>query len=1246
MKNEFIELAKKYRYNDKDLLKYNESLENLYTFSSQGKGLIEHIEFNNQDKILYIGNINISQIKFILDKTCDLTYYSEKDINLDLLEYYFNDNNNFKISKSLIDLSEYRFDKILIIGELDKNYKRKIREYKSLLKSSGSLIIAINNIYGLKYILGAENKEFSLSYDELIELIKEMNFENTNIYFPFPDYKVPITIYSREYMNIDEISNDIPAYNYPKCSIRQLKDIYFDFYKHGDLHKAVNSFLLVTNDKSREIFVKYNRNRKEAYAIKTSILKLDGKYIVRKSALSEASKEHIFNIAKSYYRLREENKKIIYLEPKLSDDGNYIDFEYINGKNLSISILEKIKDKKLDIQYIKNIFSDIVSDGISNIDANFDNFIIQDNKIIAIDYEWVSNKILNKKYSYYRALQSFYNKYNNKLCDSLETILKEFDISEENIKEFEAIEKKFQEKVHGDNQEIYLDNYLVDFKYGKDIENLWDKYLELKDNYEDKSLSVEKLMELKRLTENHVINLENIIENLRAENTNIIHLNNTIKHLNKHLSIIYRVYRKIKTIINNKFPRGTKRRRVLSYIKFLLIRPIYLFKQLATKEGRNKILGNINIGEEYLNSGELKFEYFDKPKLSIIIPVYNQINYTYNCLVSILKNTNNLSYEVIIADDVSSDETKNLSRYVKNIVISRNTSNQGFLRNCNQAAKIAKGEYILFLNNDTVVEKDCFLNMIKLYESDNSIGLVGAKFVYPDGRLQEAGGIIWSDGSAWNFGRFDNPNKCQYNYVKDVDYISGACIMLNRKLWKEIGGFDDRFAPAYCEDSDLCFEVRKRGLRVVYQPKSVVIHFEGISNGTDVNGSGLKKYQIENSEKLKNKWEKELKEQFDNNESPEVFRARERSKNKKIILFIDHYVPTFDKDAGSKTTYQYLKMLVKKGYIVKFLGDNFLKDEPYTSILENLGIEVLYGKDMQLDIFDWIKRNAKDIHIAYINRPNIAYKYIDFIQKNTNIKVIYYGHDLHFLRENREYELTNDREYKLNSRYWKNIEMNILRKADISYYPSVVECDYIKNIDKNINVKPITAYVYDKFKKNINRDFTKREGILFVGGFGHPPNKDGLLWFVKNIYPHVSKQLKLNFYIVGSKADDEIKALNNKEKGIVFKGFVSEEELELLYRNVKLVVVPLRFGAGVKGKVIEALYYNVPLITTNVGAEGIKNAENVMEIIDSEKDFANEIVSLYNDNDRLTKMSEKADTYIRKYNSVDAVWDIIKDDFK
>ena len=194
----------------------------------------------------------------------------------------------------------------------------------------------------------------------------------------------------------------------------------------------------------------------------------------------------------------------------------------------------------------------------------------------------------------------------------------------------------------------------------------------------------------------------------------------------------------------------------------------------------------------------------------------------------------------------------------------------------------------------------------------------------------------------------------------------------------------------------------------MYQPRSVVVHYEGISNGTDT-ASGIKRYQLENSVKLKEKWAEEFALQTEHSEPPALFEARERSQGKKTILVIDHYVPQYDKDAGSKSTFTFIRMFLKNGYAVKFIGDNFNQDEPYTGTLLQMGVEVLYGDEFREGrIFSWIEANGSFIDFAFMNRPHITEKYLGFIREHTNIKCIYYGHDLHYLREAREYKLTGD----------------------------------------------------------------------------------------------------------------------------------------------------------------------------------------------------------------------------------------------
>lgn len=660
--------------------------------------------------------------------------------------------------------------------------------------------------------------------------------------------------------------------------------------------------------------------------------------------------------------------------------------------------------------------------------------------------------------------------------------------------------------------------------------------------------------------------------------------------------------------------------------------------------------GNFHFGDHhadicYLCYGKVEIKDEEKPQVSIIIPVYNQFVYTYKCIKSISKYSKDVTYEIIIADDVSNDGTKCLASYVENLKIVRNEKNLKFLKNCNNASKIARGKYILFLNNDTQVTKNWLSTLVDLIESDKTIGMVGSKLVFPNGLLQEAGGIICSDGSGYNYGKFDDANKPQYNYIRDVDYISGAAIMLSRELWNEIGGFDELFVPAYCEDSDLAFEVRKRGLRVVYQPKSVVIHFEGVSNGTDVNNtSSLKHYQIENNKKLKTKW----KEEFKRLPSPDInkmnIRFRDRINGKKTVLVIDHFVPEYDKDAGSKTTFQYLKMFTEKGFNVKFLPDNYYRSEPYTTVLEQMGIEVLYGIGYKTTIEEWIVENKNNIDVVYLNRPHISVKYIDFIKKNTDIKIIYYGHDLHFLREKREYEITKDEKHLVDSDYWKEIELGLMRKADLSYYPSKIEENLINKIDPKINVKAINAYVFDNVDTKKKIDFKDKKGIMFVGGFNHRPNVDAVLWFIKEIYPKIKKEENIPFYIVGSNAPADILSLSSIP-GVIVKGYVSDEELNNLYEDCKLVVVPLRYGAGIKGKVIEAMSKGIPLITTTTGAEGIEELEKFVPVTDNPNEFASELLKLYKNDEQLKAISLKEREYIDENFGTEAAWNIIKDDF-
>ena len=250
--------------------------------------------------------------------------------------------------------------------------------------------------------------------------------------------------------------------------------------------------------------------------------------------------------------------------------------------------------------------------------------------------------------------------------------------------------------------------------------------------------------------------------------------------------------------------------------------------------------------------------------VSIIVPAYNNVAYTLTCLLSVLRQKTRYSFEVIVGDDASSDATQALiASLAAPVVHVRHPDNLGFLRNCNACAEHAQGRYLVLLNNDTIVLPGWLDELVDLLEADPKIGLVGSKLLFPSGRLQEAGGIVWNDASSSNYGRDSDPQLPMFNYVKDVDFCTGASIAVRTDLWRELGGFDERYAPAYYEDTDLAFRIREAGFRTVYQPRSVAIHYEAVTHGKDET-RGIRRYLVENRKKFFERWRDVLaREHFD-----------------------------------------------------------------------------------------------------------------------------------------------------------------------------------------------------------------------------------------------------------------------------------------------------------------------------------------------------------------------------------------------
>jgi GT2 family glycosyltransferase/glycosyltransferase involved in cell wall biosynthesis/radical SAM superfamily enzyme YgiQ (UPF0313 family)/MoaA/NifB/PqqE/SkfB family radical SAM enzyme/cytochrome c-type biogenesis protein CcmH/NrfG len=628
--------------------------------------------------------------------------------------------------------------------------------------------------------------------------------------------------------------------------------------------------------------------------------------------------------------------------------------------------------------------------------------------------------------------------------------------------------------------------------------------------------------------------------------------------------------------------------------------------------------------------------------VSIIIPVYNKIDFTRKCLDKLYKHGNtSYIFEVIIINDGSTDETQDYLRgaafQFSNLKVFELTNNLGFTLASNQGAQVARGEFVLFLNNDTEPQSDWLEALVDVMKTDASIGIAGSKLVYPDGRLQEAGGIIFSDGSGWNYGRFDDPDHPRYNYVREVDYVSGASLLIRRSLLKELHYFDEQYSPGYYEDTDLCFQVRSAGYKVIYCPFSRVVHHEGISSGTDLS-KGMKKYQLINQKKFVQKWAPILKDQFPP-DPKNVVLASERDVRGNILI-VDPLLPMFDRASGSQRLFQIIKLLRKKGHHVTFIARNGLGQDSYGRLLEKMGVEVyatdpkmmrllgypIEGREVNLEAL----LRARHYHYAVLCFYDIAIQYLPPIRAYSPDTTIFIDTvDIHFVREARVAALENDKNLEQKALATQKAELAIYREADAIVTVTENDWEAVKHYLPGMPhvVIPNIHLVSNSAKPAMK----ERRDILFVGGFPHLPNVDAMLYFCSEIWPQIINSIpEVKLFIVGNQPPEQIKRL--AADNIIVTGYVPDISA---YLNVcRISVAPLRYGAGMKGKVGEALAAGVPVVGTNIAAEGMELVSGKHIIIaDSPEDFAEAVVHLYKNEPLWTALSQEGQSFIREHYS-------------
>jgi GT2 family glycosyltransferase len=609
------------------------------------------------------------------------------------------------------------------------------------------------------------------------------------------------------------------------------------------------------------------------------------------------------------------------------------------------------------------------------------------------------------------------------------------------------------------------------------------------------------------------------------------------------------------------------------------------------------------------------------PRVSIIVLSYKSYFDTYRCLTSISRMSgNDVAFKVLLIDDGPDRPAGSLMADHPGIEVVTNKQNLGFLRACNHAARITSGEFILFLNNDTIVSANWLKSLVDLADRAPRSGMIGSKLLNYDGSIQEAGGVIFRNGWGYPYGRGKDRNLPEFNFVREVDCVTGACMLIRRTAFEEVGGFDDRFVPAFYEEFDFAFTLQAKNFCVFYQPASEVYHRGSASYGSEARD----RYSITNHSQFVKKWSTRLQDQA--TDETEIFRDRERSKTAGTILIIDDKVPQYDKHAGALTIKQYMHLLTASDFKVIYWPHSRQATQPYTKELQQAGIEVIYG---DLDFSKWLDRSGRFIEFVWAARPNVAPHYIKQIRRKTRARLLYYTHDLHWLREQRRYEIEGDLQALLASKRIKPVEIDIFNTVDCVTTPSLEEATVIADLVPGVEVRVLPPYFYRMDSKVAvgGPPLELRNKIIFVGGYAHLPNVDAAKVLVQDVMPLVWRSVPdASVMLVGSDPPPELYRLAEDRVEVV--GYVPH--LEPYYQQARMSVSPLRYGAGVKGKIISSLEQGVPVVTTPVGNEGIDLKPDAEVLVgETPAEIAAHVVRLFKDTTLLHSLADAGGSIIR-----------------
>lgn len=600
--------------------------------------------------------------------------------------------------------------------------------------------------------------------------------------------------------------------------------------------------------------------------------------------------------------------------------------------------------------------------------------------------------------------------------------------------------------------------------------------------------------------------------------------------------------------------------------------------------------------------------------VSIIIPVHDQWASTCVCLNSVLRAVRGtgVSCEIILADDASVDETRHAAELFPGLRVVRQDENVGFLRNCNAAAITARGRYLLFLNNDTVVLPGWLAELARVMDEDPDVAIAGSKLLYPDQTIQEAGGILFSDASAINLGRGKPRDHLHHCFDREVDYAIGASIMVRRSFWDDVGGFDQQYVPAYCADSDLAMAARDRGMRVMYVAGAEVVHFEHGSYGQEV-ATSPKMLMATNRQKLLEKWRLSFaNDHLPRSAAPEIatahaertlptaVRARRQSGHLNILYFSPF--PSHPDNHGNQATIQSFGYRYKQmGHKVHFaLLQSDMFDEASAaamraawdsfSVLPNARPLWSDGKAIPFD--GWYESGLGENIRVLCAKYDIDVVFCSYVFQSKLLEFV----PAHVLKVVDTHDKMGDR-YEMLRRNGQPLEFfscspeeegAYLSRADVVVARRAEEAEYFNSVSGRDTAIVIPHVEEPRFQE---RRFMEMRNVGMVAS-ANRINLAITLEFLKTIQRHAAGGAVPFMVDIAGQVKNMIPDLRREDAAffslpwVRLHGFVPD--IGSFYDAVDAVVSPVTMGTGINVKTVQAMAFGMPLVTTAWGSKGIE----------------------------------------------------------